>query len=37
MSQVSLIERLTALDKPDERHDAEQIWITVRSLLGFLE
>ena len=35
MTRVSLIERLTALDKPDERHDTEQIWITVRSLLGF--
>ena len=36
MTRVSLIERLSALDKPDEKHDTEQIWVTVRSLLGFL-
>tara|TARA_B100000900_G_scaffold126643_1_gene106926 strand:+ start:7584 stop:7901 length:318 start_codon:yes stop_codon:yes gene_type:complete len=36
MTRVSLVERLTALDKPDEKHDTEQIWITVRSLLGVL-
>jgi len=34
MSRGSLVERLTALDKPDEAHDSEQIWLTIRSFLG---
>ncbi len=36
MSKVSFIERISAMDKPDEVQDTEQIWITVRSLLGLM-
>tara|TARA_B100001250_G_C19777070_1_gene780064 strand:+ start:1127 stop:1444 length:318 start_codon:yes stop_codon:yes gene_type:complete len=34
MSKVSFIERITAMDKPDEVQETEQIWRTVRSFLG---
>ena len=34
MSRVSFIERITAMDKPDEVQETEQIWRTVRSFLG---
>ena len=34
MSRVSFIERMAALDKPDDTHDTEQIWLIVRAFLG---
>jgi len=34
MSRVSFIERITAMDKPDDVQETEQIWRTVRSFLG---
>ena len=36
MSKVSFIERITAMDKPDEVQETEQIWRTVRSFLGLM-
>ena len=36
MSKVSFIERLSAMDKPDETQETEQIWTAVRSFLGVL-
>lgn len=36
MSKVSFIERITAMDKPDEVQEIEQIWRTVRSFLGLM-
>ena len=36
MSRVSFIERITAMDKPDDVQETEQIWRTVRSLLGLM-
>lgn len=36
MSRVSFIERITAMDKPDEVQETEQIWRTVRSFLGLM-
>ncbi|RJU83871.1 MAG: hypothetical protein DWB99_01350 [Candidatus Poseidoniales archaeon] len=36
MSKVSFVERLTAMDKPDEVQETEQIWRTVRSFLGLM-
>lgn len=36
MSGLSFIERLAALDKPDEDNDTEQIWFIVRTFLGIL-
>ena len=31
MSGLSFVERLSALDKPDEANDTEQIWMIIRS------
>ncbi|MAU75131.1 MAG: hypothetical protein ACJZ5B_06440 [Candidatus Poseidoniaceae archaeon] len=36
MSKVSFIERITAMDRPDEVQETEQIWRTVRSFLGLM-
>ena len=36
MSGLSFIERLSALDKPDEGNDTEQIWFIIRTFLGIL-
>ena len=36
MSGLSFVERLAALDKPDEGNDTEQIWFIVRTFLGIL-
>tara|TARA_X000000368_G_C23005686_1_gene701062 strand:+ start:777 stop:1094 length:318 start_codon:yes stop_codon:yes gene_type:complete len=36
MSRVSFIERITAMDKPDDVQETEQIWRTVRSFLGLM-
>ena len=36
MSGLSFIERLSALDKPDEGNDPEQIWFIIRTFLGIL-
>ena len=36
MSKVSFIERITAMDKPDDVQETEQIWRTVRSFLGLM-
>ena len=36
MSGLSFIERLAALDKPDEANDTEQIWMIVRTFLGII-
>ena len=36
MSRVSFIERISAMDKPDEVQETEQIWRTVRSFLGLM-
>ena len=36
MSGLSFIERLSALDKPDEANDTEQIWMIIRTFLGII-
>jgi membrane protein implicated in regulation of membrane protease activity len=36
MSGLSFIERLSALDKPDEANDTEQIWMIIRTFLGIV-
>ena len=36
MSRVSFIERITAMDRPDDVQETEQIWRTVRSFLGLM-
>jgi len=36
MSGLSFIERLSALDKPDEADDTEQIWMIIRTFLGIV-
>ena len=36
MSGLSFVERLSALDKPDEANDSEQIWMIVRTFLGIV-
>lgn len=36
MSKVSFIERITAMDRPDEVQETEQIWRTVRSFLALM-
>ena len=36
MSKVSFIERITAMDRPDEVQETEQIWRSVRSFLGLM-
>ena len=36
MSGLSFMERLSALDKPDEGNDTEQIWFIIRTFLGIL-
>ena len=36
MSGLSFIERLAALDKPDEANDTEQIWMIIRTFLGII-
>ena len=36
MSKLSFIERLSALDKPDQTTDTEQIWMIVRTFLGII-
>ena len=36
MSKVSFIERITAMDRPDEVQETEQIWLTVRPFLGLM-
>ena len=36
MSGLSFVERLSALDKPDEANDTEQIWMIIRTFLGIL-
>lgn len=36
MSKVSFIERITAMDRPDDVQETEQIWRTVRSFLGLM-
>ncbi len=36
MSGLSFIERLSALDKPDEINDLEQIWMIIRTFLGIV-
>ena len=37
MSGLSFVERLSALDKPDEANDTEQIWMIIRTFLGIEE
>ena len=36
MSGLSFTERLSALDKPDEANDTEQIWMIIRTFLGII-
>tara|TARA_B100000925_G_scaffold211150_1_gene160951 strand:+ start:136 stop:459 length:324 start_codon:yes stop_codon:yes gene_type:complete len=36
MSGLSFMERLSALDKPDEANDTEQIWMIIRTFLGII-
>ena len=36
MSGLSFFERLSALDKPDEANDTEQIWMIIRTFLGII-
>ena len=36
MGGLSFIERLSALDKPDDVRDSEQIWRIVRTFLGVI-
>ena len=36
MSGLSFVERLSALDKPDEANDTEQIWMIIRTFLGIV-
>ena len=36
MSGLSFIERLSALDKPDDANDTEQIWMIIRTFLGII-
>jgi hypothetical protein len=36
MSKASFFERITAMDKPDDVQETEQIWRTVRSFLGLM-
>ena len=36
MGGLSFIERLSALDKPDDVKDSEQIWRIVRAFLGVI-
>ena len=36
MSGLSFFERLSALDKPDEANDTEQIWMIIRTFLGIV-
>ena len=36
MSKASFIERITAMDKPDDVQETEQIWRTVRAFLGLM-
>lgn len=36
MSGLSFVERLSALDKPDEANDTEQIWMIIRTFLGII-
>ena len=36
MSGLSFAERLSALDKPDEANDTEQIWMIIRTFLGIV-
>ena len=36
MSGLSFLERLSALDKPDETNDTEQIWMIIRTFLGII-
>ncbi len=36
MSGLSFFERLSALDKPDETNDTEQIWMIIRTFLGIV-
>lgn len=36
MSGLTFFERLSALDKPDEANDTEQIWMIIRTFLGII-
>ena len=36
MSGLSFFERLSALDRPDETNDTEQIWMIIRTFLGII-
>ena len=36
MSGLSFIERLSALDNPDEANDTEQIWMIIRTFHGIV-
>ena len=36
MSGLSFRERLSALDRPDETNDTEQIWMIIRTFLGII-
>jgi len=36
MSGLTFFERLSALDKPDETNDTEQIWMIIRTFLGII-
>ena len=36
MSGLSFIQRLSALDKPDDANDTEQIWMIIRTFLGII-
>ncbi len=36
MSGLSFFERLSALDKPDQANDTEQIWMIIRTFLGII-